>query len=97
MLYDIQNHFQSGSRLHRVLMRYDQLDYDWSDHVAFTAYDQIPDCWLINSYSTADKFIDWHSDDGHLFGALDGPAEILAISLGADGVFNVSSNAESSS
>ena len=58
--------------------------------------DQIPDCWVINSYNTADKFIDWHTDDDHLFGALDGPAEILAISLGADGVFNVSPNAESS-
>ena len=58
--------------------------------------DQIPDCWVINSYNTADKFIDWHSDDDHLFGALDGPAEILSISLGADGVFCVKPNAESS-
>ena len=59
--------------------------------------DQIPDCWVINSYNTAEKFIDWHSDDDHLFGALDGPAEILSISLGADGMFSVSQGVSESS
>ena len=49
--------------------------------------DQIPDCWIINGYYTDDKYIDWHADDDHLFGAMDGNAEILSISLGADTVF----------
>ena len=45
--------------------------------------DQTPDCWIINGYYTEDKFINWHADDDHLFGAMDGKAEILSISLGA--------------
>ena len=49
--------------------------------------DQTPDCWVINAYYTEDKFIDWHADDDRLFGAMDGKAEILSISLGADTVF----------
>ena len=57
---------------------------------------QIPDCWVINVYYSEHKFIAWHSDDDHLFGALDGPAEILSISLGAEGVFCVKPKAESS-
>ena len=57
---------------------------------------QIPDCWVINVYYSEHKFIAWHSDDDHLFGALDGPAEILSISLGADGVFCVKPKSESS-
>ena len=77
VLYDIQ-----GLRcLHRVLMRYDQLDYD-----------QIPDCWIINYYNAAEKFIDWHSDDDP-----DGLAEILSINLGADGMFSVSQGVSESS
>ena len=68
--------------LHRVL----ELDYD-----------QIPDCWIINYYNGPDRFIDWHSDDDHLFGALDGPAEILSINLGADGMFSVSQGVSESS
>ena len=58
--------------------------------------DQIPDSWQINSYNTEEQFIGWHSDDHHLFGALDGLAEILSISLGADGVFCVKPKAGSS-
>ena len=57
--------------------------------------DQIPDSWVINLYNTEEQFIGWHSDDDHLFGALDGPAEILSISLGADGVFCVKPKAGS--
>ena len=59
--------------------------------------DQIPDSWQINSYNTEEQFIGWHSDDHHLFGALDGPAEILSISLGADGMFSVSQGVSESS
>ena len=57
---------------------------------------QTPDCWVINAYYTEDKFIDWHADDAHLFGAMDGKAEILSISLGADAVFCIKPTAESS-
>jgi len=59
--------------------------------------DQIPDCWVINWYNSDEKFIDWHADDDDLFGALDGPAEILSISLGADGMFSVSQGVSESS
>ena len=58
--------------------------------------DQTPDCWVINAYYTEDKFIDWHADDAPLFGAMDGKAEILSISLGADAVFCIKPTAESS-
>ena len=59
-------------------------------------HDQTPDCWVINAYYTEDKFIDWHADDDHLFGAMDGKAEILSVSLGADAVFCIKPTAESS-
>ena len=58
--------------------------------------DQTPDCWVINAYYTEDKYIDWHADDDRLFGAMDGEAEILSISLGADAVFGIKPTAESS-
>ena len=58
--------------------------------------DQTPDCWVINAYYTEDKFIDWHADDAPLFGAMDGKAEILSISLGADAVFCIKPTADSS-
>ena len=58
--------------------------------------DQTPDCWVINAYYTEDKYIDWHADDDRLFGAMDGKAEILSISLGADAVFGIKPTAESS-
>ena len=57
--------------------------------------DQTPDCWVINAYYTEDKYIDWHADDDHLFGAMDGNAEILSISLGADTVFCIKPTVES--
>ena len=57
---------------------------------------QTPDCWVINGYYTEDKYIDWHADDDHLFGAMDGQAEILSISLGADAVFGIKPTADSS-
>ena len=58
--------------------------------------EETPDCWVINGYYTEDKYIDWHSDDDRLFGAMDGEAEILSISLGADAVFCIKPTAESS-
>ena len=58
--------------------------------------EETPDCWVINGYYTEDKYIDWHSDDDRLFGAMDGEAEILSISLGADAVFGIKPTAESS-
>ena len=58
--------------------------------------EETPDCWVINGYYTEDKYIDWHSDDDRLFGAMDGKAEILSISLGADAVFCIKPTAESS-
>ena len=58
--------------------------------------EETPDCWVINGYYTADKYIDWHADDDRLFGAMDGEAEILSISLGADAVFCIKPTAESS-
>ena len=58
--------------------------------------DQTPDCWIINGYFTEDKYINWHADDDHLFGAMDGKAEILSISLGADAVFCIKPTADSS-
>ena len=57
--------------------------------------DQSPDCWIINYYNAAEKFIDWHADDDRLFGAMDGNAEILSISLGADTVFCIKPTVES--
>ena len=57
--------------------------------------EETPDCWVINGYYTADKYIDWHADDDRLFGAMDGEAEILSISLGADAVFCIKPTAES--
>ena len=59
-------------------------------------HDQTPDCWVINAYYSEDKFIDWHADDDHLFGAMDGKAEILSVSLGADAVFCIKPTAGSS-
>ena len=59
-------------------------------------HDQTPDCWVINAYYTEDKYIDWHADDDRLFGAMDGEAEILSISLGADVVFGIKPTADSS-
>ena len=58
--------------------------------------EETPDCWVINGYYTEDKYIDWHADDDRLFGAMDGEAEILSISLGADAVFCIKPTAESS-
>ena len=76
-----------------------QVIYDMKQHFrqAFgLTNDQTPDCWIINGYYTEDKFIDWHADDDHLFGAMDGKAEILSISLGADAVFCIKPTVDSS-
>ena len=48
----------------------------------------VPDCWVINAYAD-DNYIDWHTDEDPMFGALDGETEIISISLGPDGVFCV--------
>ena len=75
-----------------------QVIYDMKQHfrqLFGLTNDQIPDCWIINGYYTEDKFIDWHADDDHLFGAMDGKAEILSISLGADAVFCIKPTVES--
>ena len=76
-----------------------QVVYDMKQHFrqAFgLTNDQTPDCWVINAFYTEDKYIDWHADDDPLFGAMDGKAEILSISLGADAVFCIKPTAESS-
>ena len=49
----------------------------------------LPDCWVFNVYSDADKYIDWRSDSRALFDAVEGKAGIWSISLGADGLFGV--------
>ena len=46
----------------------------------------IPSMWVVNAY-TAEKYIDWHTDEAPLFGALDAETEIVSLSLGPDGVF----------
>ena len=75
-----------------------QVIYDMRQHfrqLFGLTNDQIPDCWIINGYYTEDKYINWHADDDHLFGAMDGNAEILSISLGADTVFCIKPTVES--
>ena len=75
-----------------------QVIYDMKQHfrqLFGLTNDQIPDCWIINGYYTEDKYIDWHADDDHLFGAMDGNAEILSISLGADTVFCIKPTVDS--
>ena len=76
-----------------------QVIYDMKQHFRHQfglTNEQLPDCWIINGYYTDDKYIDWHADDDHLFGAMHGNAEILSISLGADTVFCIKPTAESS-
>ena len=46
---------------------------------------QVPDSWVLNLY-TADTFIDWHTDEDNLFGALDRETKIISLSSCADGV-----------
>ena len=75
-----------------------QVIYDMKQHfrqLFGLTNDQIPDCWIINGYYTEDKYINWHADDDHLFGAMDGNAEILSISLGADTVFCIKPTVDS--
>ena len=75
-----------------------QVIYDMKQHfrqLFGLTNDQVPDCWIINGYYTDDKFIDWHADDDDLFGAMDGNAEILSISLGADTVFCIKPTVDS--
>ena len=75
-----------------------QVIYDMKQHfrqLFGLTNDQIPDCWIINGYYTQDKYINWHADDDHLFGAMDGNAEILSISLGADTVFCIKPTVDS--
>ena len=47
----------------------------------------VPDCWVVNSYAEAGKYIDWHSDDAALFDAVEKQAAIISLSFGADGLF----------
>ena len=75
-----------------------QVIYDMKQHflqLFGLTNDQIPDCWIINGYYTQDKYINWHADDDHLFGAMHGNAEILSISLGADTVFCIKPTVDS--
>ena len=76
-----------------------QVIYDMKQHFRRKfglTWAQTPDCWVINGYYTEDKYINWHADDDHLFGAMDGKAEILSISFGADAVFCIKPTAGSS-
>ena len=75
-----------------------QVIYDMKQHFRHQfglTNEQLPDCWIINGYYTDDKYIDWHADDDRLFGAMEGNAEILSISLGADTVFCIKPTAHS--
>ena len=47
----------------------------------------VPDCWVVNSYAEAGKFIDWHADDDALFDAVEQKTAIVSLSFGADGLF----------